>query len=116
MDDEVFAYVVISNKADLPYEEGAMVPVAPPAQEKVRQTPVVSQPARTEPEITRQATVAVTPEPQAPERQSTAYQPRQAETRAVTMEKVYPTFQMTNLTVRTNVLPWMTVPPGFKCR
>ena len=113
VDDEVFAYVVISNKADLPYEEGAMVPVAPPAQEKVRQTPVVSQPARTEPEITRQATVAVTPEPQAPERQSTAYQPRQAETRAVTMEKVYPTFQMTNLTVRTNVLPWMTVPPGL---
>ena len=29
------------------------------------------------------------------------------------MEKVYPTFQMTNLTVRTNVLPWMTVPPGL---
>ena len=51
--------------------------MAPPAQEKVRQTPVVSQPARTEPEIARQATVAVTPEPQAPERQPTAYQPRQ---------------------------------------
>lgn len=110
-EDEAFAYVVIDGKADLPYEEGAMIPVAPPAQEKVRQAPVISQPARTEPEITRQATVAVTPEPQAPERQSAVYQPRQEATPIV--PKVYPTFQMTNLTVRTNLLPWFTVPPGL---
>ena len=45
--DEVFAYVVIDGKADLPYEEGAMIPVAPPVQEKVSKAPVVSQPVRT---------------------------------------------------------------------
>lgn len=111
VDDEVFAYVVIDGKADLPYEEGAMIPVAPPVQEKVSKAPVVSQPARTEPEIARQATVSVTPEPQVSERQSTGHQPRQEATRFV--PKVYPTFQMTNLTVRTNLLPWFTVSPGL---
>lgn len=111
VDDEVFAYVVIDGKADLPYEEGAMIPVAPPVQEKVSKAPVVSQPARTEPEIAQQATVSVTPEPQVSERQSTGHQPRQEATRFV--PKVYPTFQMTNLTVRTNLLPWFTVSPGL---
>lgn len=111
VDDEVFAYVVIDGKADLPYEEGAMIPVAPPVQEKVSKAPVVSQPACTEPEIAQQATVSVTPEPQVSERQSTGYQPRQEATRLV--PKVYPTFQMTNLTVRTNLLPWFTVSPGL---
>ena len=111
VDDEVFAYVVIDGKADLPYEEGAMIHVAPPVQEKVSKAPVVSQPARTEPEITQQATVSVTPEPQVSERQSTGHQPRQEATRFV--PKVYPTFQMTNLTVRTNLLPWFTVSPGL---
>ena len=111
VDDEVFAYVVIDGKADLPYEEGAMIPVAHPVQEKVSKAPVVSQPARTEPEIAQQATVSVTPEPQVSERQSTGHQPRQEATRFV--PKVYPTFQMTNLTVRTNLLPWFTVSPGL---
>lgn len=111
VDDEVFAYVVIDGKADLPYEEGAMIPVAPPVQEKVIKAPVVSQPVRTEPEIAQQATVSVTPEPQVSERHSTGYQPRQEATRLV--PKVYPTFQMTNLTVRTNLLPWFTVSPGL---
>ena len=110
VDDEVFAYVVINNKADLPYEEGAMLPVAPPTQEKVRQTPEVVQPVRTEPKVVRQATVDVAPEPQAQEKQFAVHQPRQEATRAV--QKVYPTFQMTNLTVRTNLLPWFTVSPG----
>ena len=111
VDDEVFAYVVIDGKADLPYEEGAMIPVAPPVQEKVSKAPVVSQPVRTEPEIAQQATVSITPEPQVSERQSTVYQPQQEATRLVS--KVYPTFQMTNLTVRTNLLPWFTVSPGL---
>lgn len=111
VDDEVFAYVVIDGKADLPYEEGAMIPVAPPVQEKVIKAPVVSQPVRTEPEIAQQATVSVTPEPQVSERHSTGCQPRQEATRLV--PKVYPTFQMTNLTVRTNLLPWFTVSPGL---
>ncbi len=110
VDDEVFAYVVINNKADLPYEEGAMLPVAPPTQEKVRQASEVVQPVRTEPKVVRQATVDVAPEPQAQEKQSAVYQPRQEATRAV--QRVYPTFQMTNLTVRTNLLPWFTVSPG----
>lgn len=111
VDDEVFAYVVINNKADLPYEEGAMLPVAPPTQEKVRQASEVVQPVRTEPKIVRQATVDVAPEPQAQEKRSAVYQPRQEATRAV--QKVYPTYQTANLTVRTNLLPWATLSPGL---
>lgn len=111
VDDEVFAYVVINNKADLPYEEGAMLPVAPPTQEKVRQASEVVQPVRTEPKIVRQATVDIAPEPQAQEKRSAVYQPRQEATRAV--QKVYPTYQTANLTVRTNLLPWATLSPGL---
>lgn len=115
VDQEPFAYVVVNNKAELPYEEGAMVPVVPPTEEKaqtvVTPAPVVAtatQPQRT-PKKAKQKVVAAAPvqmsEPQE--------QPRMRAEEVASFTPSYPTYQPFNLTVRTNLLSWATLTPGF---
>ena len=116
VDQEPFAYVVVNNKAELPYEEGAMVPVVPPTEEKaqtqtvVTPAPVVAtstQPQRKTKQA-KQKVVATAPvqmsEPQA--------QPKMR-AEEVAPFTPYPTYQPFNLTVRTNLLSWATLTPGF---
>ena len=115
VDQEPFAYVVVNNKAELPYEEGAMVPVVPPTEEKAQTVatpaPVVAtatQPQRT-PKKAKQKVVAAAPvqmiEPQE--------QPRMRTEEVASFTPSYPTYQPFNLTVRTNLLSWATLTPGF---
>ncbi|MGM9758848.1 MAG: DUF3575 domain-containing protein [Parabacteroides sp.] len=104
-EDEPFAYVVINNKAELPYEEGATLPVLPPS------TP------RKRPAATSEAAPAPKPAP-VPASQPTAAvapEPRQEEPRATEPQipPSYPVYQPFNLTVRTNLLSWATLTPGF---
>lgn len=112
---EPFAYVVVNNKAELPYEEGAMVPVVPPTTEKeqpvvtpVPAVAVVPQTKRASKKTTQQKTVAKAPvqmdEPQVQMR---------ARAEEVATFTDYPTYQPFNLTVRTNLLSWATLTPGF---
>ena len=116
VDQEPFAYVVVNNKAELPYEEGAMVPVVPPTAEKEQpaKTPtpaavaVVPQTTQVAKKTTRQQSVAKAPvqmsEPQV--------QPRMSAEEVAAFTD-YPTYQPFNLTVRTNLLSWATLTPGF---
>ena len=115
VDQEPFAYVVVNNKAELPYEEGAMVPVVPPTEEKVQTAvtpaPVIAtatQPQRT-PKKAKQKVVAAAPvqmsEPQE--------RPRMRAEEVASFTPSYPTYQPFNLTVRTNLLSWATLTPGF---
>ena len=115
VDQEPFAYVVVNNKAELPYEEGAMVPVVPPTEEKVQTVvtpaPVVAtatQPQRT-PKKAKQKEVAAAPV-QMSELQE---QPRMRAEEVASFTPSYPTYQPFNLTVRTNLLSWATLTPGF---
>lgn len=108
-ENEPFAYVVVNNKADLPYEEGAMVAVVPPtvAPERVESVRV---------EEPRPKTQVVREEDDKPVRTVVSEPQVIPDTRAEVVapsHTVYPTYQTANLTVRTNLLPWATLSPGL---
>ena len=122
-DGEPFAYVVINNKAELPYVEGATLPVLPPSQRKRVVAPTADQPqASPAPAMqpqpqSEQARVANEPAPTqraAVERETTwQNEPHQQQTTAMEIPHNHPVYQPFNLTVRTNILSWATLTPGF---
>lgn len=110
-ENEPFAYVVVDNKADLPYEEGAMAAVIPPATVPERVASIPTDKPRTKLAETRKEeeeparTVTVVSEPQViPDTRAEMVAPAPA---------AHPTYQTANLTVRTNLLPWATLSPGL---
>ena len=102
VDGEPFAYVVVDNKANLPYQQGAMAPVLPPAATSKAEEPIEAASAA-QPTVAQTAPVEVK-EPQV-RQQSVAEE--------VATFTQHPTFQPFNLTIRTNLLSWATLTPGF---
>ena len=126
---ETFAYVVVDNKAELPYQAGAMKAVLPPVHKVSAEETVVEsvqaerteRPAQKTVPVVASAPVAETRkavEPkQEPRATKTATQePVETQKQVVLSEpvkKLRPKYQLTNMTVRTNLLPWATVSPSL---
>lgn len=133
---EVFAYVVVDNKADLPYQEGAMKAVLPPDKDVTKEK-VVRQSHPAQPTKSLQSTPpaqkvvpvpAVVPTPIVETQKEAVLREEQKQevlsTKtatssvvpsevSVSVKKEHPRYQLANLTVRTNLLPWATVAPSL---
>lgn len=123
LENEVFAYVVVNNKADLPYEEGAMLPVVPPSSEEETEEPIKEEkPVKQKVQVVpapvvvpqKQVVKEVEKQPTPKEQPKEVVTEKQVSAEPLTqLTKRHPHFLPFNMTVRTNLLPWATVAPSL---
>ncbi len=111
---EPFAYVVVNNKADLPYEDGAdlgatLNPVVRPVEKEAytyETRPIEVEAPVEEDALPVVAEKATEPKPAVKSKETVV-------SKGPVAKRRYPVFHPVNLIVKTNLLPWATLSPGL---